>query len=162
MRNRLWLLVVPVLLFSACGEEQYSTDPNVTPQAGGGPITGILINAQVPPDQVKLSAFEDWRIADMAGNVIFEMKQVTNSSRGITWSSQYADATGFSTTRGSTSVLGGNFAEVTVVRTAVSEDQKSCDFYLGDADAARLRGLPDLNALVRRGKFIILVGRLGE
>ena len=157
MRNRLWLLAVPLLLISACGEEQYSTDPGVTPQATG-PVTGILINAQVPPDQVKLSTFDNWRVADIAGNVLFESSAVTAAPMGIPWEWKYAKATGWD----GKAFLGGNFIEVKVSRNAVSEDQKSCDFYVDDASAAELRGLSNLGELVRRAKFIILVGHVGD
>jgi hypothetical protein len=164
---RLSWLLLPLLLTTlvACGGDPYSSSPGNQPAVGGGsvgPVTGLLLNMQRPPDQVPFKGvLDEFQVCDPLGTPILTQADLPPPTRpvGAAWSWKKAHALSWSNQK---SKLGDNFYEIRMVRDEFSEDQKKGTIYVSDATAAELRNMANLKQLLRQAKLVILVGKQGE
>ncbi len=161
-----WLL--PCLLVTtlvACGGDPYSSQSGSQPATGGGgggAVTGLLLNVQRPPDQTPFKGvLDEFKVVDPIGNPIFTQADLPplTSPVGATWAWKKEDALSWSNRK---SKLGDNFYTILMIRDEFSEDYKKGTFYVNDATAAELRGMPNLKQLLKRAKIVILVGKQGQ
>ncbi len=165
MRTCLAILLCLALL-AACGEEEYGTGTTAGP--GAGAYTGLLIDAQRPPDQLPMKTpVEKWQVVDPSGAVIFDNDSIPPAVRSIApeweWQRGKTDPGSYFTCR---RWLGTNPYIVKIVKDDYPMDENkkivSATWTVDEATAAELRGLPNLQALLKRGNVMILVGKQGQ
>lgn len=163
-----WLLLALLLTtLVACGNDPYSNPSGNQPAAGGGgggAVTGLLLNVQRPPDQVPfmgVKGLQEWQVVDSGGTPIFTQADLPPLTSGIgaVWTWKRAEAMDFSNR---VPKLGKNYYEILMTRDEFNEDYTKATFYVNDATAAELRAMPNLRALLKQAKLIVLVGKQGQ
>ena len=162
-----WLLLgLLAVTLVACGGDPYSSSGGGGTQpadsGGGGAVTGLLLNVQRPPDQIPLKkTLDEFTVADPTGQPIFTQADLPppTSVIGAAWAWKKSDALGFSNQK---SKLGDNYYEIRMVRDEFNEEATKGTFYVSDATAAELRSMPNLKALLKRARIVILVGKQGQ
>jgi hypothetical protein len=162
---RTHLVVLPCLLVLfgtlACGGDEYGPGP----EGGGGQqaFTGILVDAQRPPDKLPMKkTLDKWQVTDMAGNVIFSNADIPKSSKAPSWEWRRAKTQELT----ARFWLGTNPYVVKVIEDDYPMDENnkilSATWKVGDATAAELREMPNLKDLLKRQMLMFLIGKQGQ
>lgn len=156
-------LTALLVLTAGCGGEQMTSGTN-TQDAGGGAVTGILINAQTLDGKtVDLAhkTVETWTVVDAAGTKIFGKEDINAEFlklRGVRYDWHRAKIL-----EGSNLTLGKNFKEFPVTVEYKGEEKKqTATLKVTAGVAAELRAIPNLSALVSKCNIAILVGKMGQ